>query len=77
MILWDGSEDGTSYANGAACYNWDDPKPCPADDFGQRNENYANAKFSYYTEYKCAGSGATELIAAVALAAIATLSVMF
>ena len=31
-ILWDGTEDGKSYANGVACYNWDEPV-CPGSDF--------------------------------------------
>jgi len=32
FILWDGTQDGSSYANGAACYNWNE-SVCPGEDF--------------------------------------------
>ena len=51
-ILWDAVEDGTSWANGAACYN---DAACPAEDeYAKKNENYANTgSFSYYTQFEC------------------------
>ena len=74
LILWDGSQDGTSYANGSACYNWNEAI-CPGPDFAQQNMNYEGTKFSYYTEYKCASSSAFAL-AASAFATLASLSIL-
>ena len=79
-ILWDATHDGFSYANGVACYNWDQTI-CPGDDFASLNENYANTKFSHYTEYTCAigskdGSGAMALSTAAAMI-ITAFSTMF
>ena len=51
-IMWDAVEEGTSWANGAACYN---DAACPAEDeYAKKNENYANTgSFSYYTQFEC------------------------
>ena len=82
-ILWDGTQDGESYANGVACYSWDD-EVCPDDEqFGSVNENYnGGTEFSSYTQFQCPGSiddwedwddegdrsGASNLVAAFATA---------
>ena len=71
LINWDATEDGSQFANGAACYNWDD-EVCPSEgDFASVNENYDNTGFSFYTQFTCAGENAKLLIAS----AIATISV--
>lgn len=54
-ILWEATQDGTSFANGSACYNWS-PFVCPGPDFAQENKNYSGTGFSYHTEYSCPSS---------------------
>ena len=48
--MWLAKEDGTAFAYGSACYDWD-KKVCPTDvPFASINENYDNVgKFSYFT----------------------------
>jgi len=82
FILWDATDNGSSYANGVACYNWDE-EVCPGgvgEDFASINENYANTQFSHYTEYSCTvqtSSSATTALASVAAVILATVASLF
>ena len=70
-ILWDGTDDGKSYANGVACYTWGpDSDVCPGPEFANLNENYANTGFSHYTQYECT-TGAMHLVSAAAATILA------
>ena len=44
---WDLTIDGSSFANGVGCYNWEYPV-CPAEPFAAQNYNYDNTEWSYY-----------------------------
>lgn len=49
-MYWDAVIDGSSFANGEACYNWDAPI-CPSEEaFGSYNYNYENSEWSYYVQ---------------------------
>ena len=76
-FFWDAVIDGSNYAKGDACYNWETPV-CPGDSFGSINYNYDNTKWSYYVQYECKeGSGESASGAAVLTQAAAVLLVMF
>ena len=65
-FYWDILIDGSSYANGVSCYNWEHPV-CPGEDFSSINYNYENTGWSYYTQMRCkSGSGAAALTGAAA-----------
>merc|ERR1711966_234909 len=67
---WDIVKDGSSYATGHACYNWEAPV-CPADDFSSYNYNYDGSKWSYFAQMRCnddySESGASVLLSSSAL----------
>ena len=76
-VYWDAIQDGSSFAKGDACYNWETPV-CPGEPFGQINYNYDNTGWSYYIQQSCkegsGESGANMLATAASAALIAALA---
>ena len=80
-FMWDGTQDGQSYANGAACYIQDEGR-CPSDQhWGTVNANFwgpDGTGFSAYTQQDCAPvlEGAYTLSVGIAMASLTFLTAM-
>ena len=67
-IYWDATIDGSQFANGEACYNYEEPV-CPGKPFASVNYNYDNSLWSYYVQYECTSESiASSLIVTSAFA---------
>lgn len=75
-MLWLAVKDGSSFANGAGCYNWKNPV-CPGPDFAAENYNYESTEWSWYTQYSCTSGNEKLETAAAALIASGTFAALF